>query len=176
MESMRGSTAGGAWTRTSPLTRAAGYAAAMVALVYAAVSVYWALGGQALLSTVGGWVEELGLRGGAGAVAVGLLAAGVKLAGAGLAVALVHPAGRRLPQRPLWGLAAVATGLLILYGGALVVTGALVLLGVIDPAGPVDRTALRWHVLVWDAWFLLWGLLLGLTALSHRRDAHMTSA
>ena len=109
-------------TGTSPLTRAAGYTVAMVALVYAAVSVYWALGGQALLSTVGGRVEELGLRGGAGAVVVGLLAAGVKLAGAALAIALVHPAGRRRPQRPLWGLAAVASGLLILYGGVLVVT------------------------------------------------------
>jgi hypothetical protein len=42
--------------------------------------------------------------------------------------------------------------------------GALVLAGVIDPAGPVDRTALRWHVLVWDLWFLVWGLLLGVAA------------
>jgi hypothetical protein len=28
----------------------------------------------------------------------------------------------------------------------------------------VDRTALRWHVLVWDLWFLVWGLLLGVAA------------
>jgi hypothetical protein len=94
---------GGVATHPSSLTRAAGYAAAVVALLYAAVSVYWALGGQALLSTVGGWVQDLGRQGGAGSVAVGLLAAGLKLAGALMAVALVHPAGRRLPQRPLWG-------------------------------------------------------------------------
>jgi hypothetical protein len=92
-----------------------------------------------------------------------------------MAVALVHPAGRRLPQRSLWGLAAVASGVLVLYGGVLVVAGALVLTGVINPAGPVDRAALRWHVLVWDCWFLLWGLLLGLTVLSHRRDARHTA-
>jgi hypothetical protein len=55
------------------------------------------------------------------------------------------------------GLAAVASGVLVLYGGVLLVAGALVLTGVIDPAGPVDRAALRWHVLVWDCWFLLWG-------------------
>jgi Protein of unknown function (DUF3995) len=166
---------GGVAMSASPLTRAAGYAAAAVALLYAVVSVYWALGGQALLSTVGGWVEDLGRRGGAASAAVGLLAAGLKLAGALLALVLVHPAGRRLPQRLLWGLAAAVSGVLVLYGGVLVVVGALVLTGVISPAGPVDRAALRWHVLVWDSWFLLWGLLLGLTVLSGRRDAHQTA-
>jgi hypothetical protein len=74
----------------------------------------------------------------------------------------------------MWGLAAVVSGLLVLYGGILVAAGALVLADVIAPAGPVDRAALRWHVLVWDSWFLLWGLLLGLTVLSHRRDARHT--
>jgi hypothetical protein len=53
---------------------------------------------------------------------------------------------------------------LVGYGGLLEAVGALVLAGVIDPAGPVDRTALRWHVLVWDLWFLVWGLLLGVAA------------
>lgn len=163
-------------TSASPLTRAAGYAAAVVALLYAAVSVYWALGGQALLSTIGGWPEDLSRRGGANAVAVGLLAAGLKLAGALLALVLVHPAGQRLPQRPLWGLATIASGILVLYGGVLVVAGALVLAGVINPAVPVDRTALRWHVLGWDSWFLIWGLLLGLAVLSHRRDARHTAS
>jgi hypothetical protein len=75
--------------------RRAGYAAAALALLYAAVSVYWTLSGTALLSTVGGWVEDLARRGGATAVAVGLLAAAVKMAGAMLALALVHPAGRQ---------------------------------------------------------------------------------
>jgi len=62
------------------------------------------------------------------------------------------------------------------YGGVLVVVGALVLTGVINRAGPVDRAALRWHVLVWDSWFLLWGLLLGLVVVSRRRDAHHTAS
>lgn len=50
------------------------------------------------------------------------------------------------------------------YGGLLVAVGAMVLGGLISPAGPVDRTALRWHVLLWDLWFLVWGLLLGVAA------------
>ncbi len=35
---------------------------------------------------------------------------------------------------------------------------------VVAPAGIVDRTALRWHVGVWDLWFLVWGILLALAA------------
>ena len=46
----------------------------------------------------------------------------------------------------------------MVYGGVNVLLSALVLPGVIHPAGSVDRTALRWHVGVWDLWFLVWGI------------------
>ena len=46
--------------------------------------------------------------------------------------------------------------LLALYGGLLVAVGAVVLAGVGDP--PSDPDALRWHVLFWDLWFLVWGV------------------
>ena len=59
--------------------------------------------------------------------------------------------------------------LLTAYGGLYVLGGALVLSGVIHPSGHVDRTALRWHVAVWDLWFLVWGILLALAALSFRQ-------
>ena len=36
----------------------AAYAAAIVAFAYALVSLYWAVGGHGLLSTVGGYVEQ----------------------------------------------------------------------------------------------------------------------
>ena len=45
------------------------------------------------------------------------------------------------------------------------------LTGAINPAGPVDRTALRWHVLLWDLWFLIWGLLLGVAAWHYVRES-----
>jgi len=67
-----------------------------------------------------------------------------------------------------WGSAAVAI-LLVVYGGSNVLLGALVLSGVIHPAGSVDRMALRWHVGVWDLWFLVWGILLALAAIGYRR-------
>jgi hypothetical protein len=57
---------------------------------------------------------------------------------------------------------------LTLYGGLLVAVGALVLAGVVRPAGLVDRTALRWHVLLW---FLAWGLLLGVAAWQYGRQS-----
>jgi hypothetical protein len=37
---------------------------------------------------------------------------------------------------------------------------ALVETGAIKPSGSVDWTALRWHLELWDPWFLVWGLLL----------------
>ena len=95
-----------------------------------------------------------------------------KLAVAVLALALAHsPAGRRLQR--LVGLAGLlAGGVLTLYGGALVAVGALALTGVLGE--PADPTALRWHVFFWDPWFLLWGVLLLVAALTRRRIPRRT--
>ena len=105
-----------------------------------------------------------------------------------LALALVRPWGRAIPRRLLltaaWAgrsgsphgraeagarrllLTAAWAGSVVLtaYGALMVVAGMLVLTGVITPSGPVDRTALRWHVMLWDLWFLVWGVLLGVAA------------
>ena len=62
-----------------------------------------------------------------------------------------------------------ASALLVVYGGLTVLLGELVLLGVIHPSGSVDRTALRWHVGVWDLWFLVWGILLALATVGYWR-------
>jgi uncharacterized protein DUF3995 len=152
------------------VARAAAYGSAALAWVYALVSGYWTAGGTALLATVGGPVEDLARRGGSAAVLGGVLTVLLKLAGGLLGPALVSPRGRRLPPRALRACALAAGGLLTLYGGANVVLGGLGLLGVFGE--PADRTALRWHVGVWDLWFLLWGvLLLATVRLSPRRDA-----
>jgi hypothetical protein len=76
-----------------------------------------------------------------------------------------------VPRRLLGGVGWAAGVVLTLYGGLLVVVGALELAGVIGPAGPVDGTALRWHVLLWDWWFLVWGLLLGVAAWHYGRQS-----
>jgi uncharacterized membrane protein len=74
-----------------------------------------------------------------------------------------------IPRRWLLAGATAASVLLVGYGGLNVLLGALVLSGVIHPAGGLDRTALRWHVGVWDLWFLLWGILLALATVSYWR-------
>ena len=149
----------------------AAYAACVLALLSALLSFYWAAGGTIGLDTVGGAIEELARARDPAGVALGLGAGVVKVAGGVLALALVRPWGRRVPRRLLAGVAWAASGVLALYGGLLVAVGALVLAGVIGPAGPVDRTALRWHVLVWDLWFVVWGLLLGVAAWHYGRQS-----
>src|SRR6266567_2853052 len=63
------------------------------------------------------------------------------------------------PWRRRWLLlsSAGASALLLVYGGLNVAAAALVLSGSSNPAGGVDRTALHWHLGVWDPWFLVWG-------------------
>jgi hypothetical protein len=154
------------WSAVGTVTA---YAAGFVAFAYAVVSLYWALGGHGLISTVGGYVEHFAHRGGALPVLVALAVAGAKLVGGLLALALVRPWGRLVPRWWLLLGSAGASVLLVVYGGLNVLLGAFVLSGVIHPAGSVDRTALRWHVGVWDLWFLVWGILLALATVGYWR-------
>jgi hypothetical protein len=148
---------------------AAAYAAATAAFAYALVSLYWAAGGQGLVSTVGGYVEQFARRGGVIPVLVALAAAAVKVAGGLLALALVRPWGRVLPRRWLLIASTGAGALLVVYGGLNVAVASLVLSGVIHPSAEADRTALRWHAGVWDLWFLVWGILLALATAGYWR-------
>ena len=156
-------------SRWSAVGTVAAYAAAIVAFGYALMSLYWALGGHALISTIGGYAEQFTRRGGALPVLIGLVATLAKVLGGLLALALVRPWGRVIPRGWLLLGSAAVSVLLVVYGGLNVLLGALVLSGVIHPAGAVDRTALRWHVGLWDLWFLVWGILLSLAVIGYRR-------
>jgi Protein of unknown function (DUF3995) len=142
----------------------AAYAACWVALAYALVSFYWAVGGTLGVGTLGGRLEELAREGDPVILWLAGVAGVLKVAGAVVALALVRPWGRGVPGRLLLVVAWVGAVVLVLYGGVNVVAGALVLGGVIEGTGAVDRGALWWHVLVWDLWFLVWGMLLGVAA------------
>ena len=159
----------------NPTTWAA-YAACALALLSAVPSFYWALGGTAGLDTVGGTLEELARARDPRGVALGVAAGLLKVAGGLLALALARSWGRVVPRGLLLGAAWAASAVLTGYGGLLVAVGALVLTGVISPSGPVDRTALRWHVLVWDLWFLVWGVLLGVAAWRYGRRSRDPAA
>jgi Protein of unknown function (DUF3995) len=160
----------------SRATAWAAYAACALALLYAVPSFYWGLGGTAGLDTVGGAIEELARTRDPASVALGIGAGVLKVAGALLALALIRPWGRAIPRRLLVGAAWAASMVLTAYGGLLVAVGALVLTGLISTSGPVDRTALRWHVLLWDLWFLVWGLVLGVAAWQFGRESRNRGA
>ena len=155
----------------SRTTAWAAYAACALAWLSAVPSFYWALGGTAGLDTVGGAIEQLGRTRDPAGIALGLGAGVLKVAGGLLALALVRPWGRAIPRRLLGGAAWAASVVLTCYGGLLVAAGALVLGRLISPSGPIDRTALRWHVFLWDLWFLVWGLLLGVAAWQYGRES-----
>ena len=151
------------------VTVVAAYAAATVAFAYALVSLYWAFGGLGLVSTVGGYVAQFANRGGASAALVAAAATLAKVLGGLLALALVRSWGHAVPRRWLLSLAVVASAVLVVYGAANVAGAALTLSGAVHPSGEVDRNALRWHLELWDLWFLVWGLLLALATEGYRR-------
>jgi hypothetical protein len=147
--------------------RAASIAAAL-AFASAAVSLYWSLGGTALLDTVGGAIEDLARDRSHGGIALGLTAVAIKVFAGVLALALRHLPLSGTRRRLLLIANAAAAVILCAWGGANVAVGALVLGGAITPAGDVDRHALRWHVFLWDLWFLVWGVALALATRSAR--------
>jgi hypothetical protein len=140
--------------------RGTAWVAASLAFASAAVSLYWTLGGTLLLDTVGGAIEDLARERSFVSVALGTTTVVLKVAAGVLALALVRLPVGGFRRRVVLLANGVASALLVVWGGANVVVGGLVLNGVIHPSSDVDRHALRWHVFVWDLWFLVWGLAL----------------
>lgn len=163
-----------AGTTTTPDLRWAAYAAAAVAFLFAVPSVYWGLGGTVGLDTLGGAIEERALARDAALMVANWVAVVLKIGGGVLALTLVRPWGRRLPFRLLRGVSATAAVLLVLYGTLQTVSVLVVHLGVIEPAAPVEPSVLLWRLLLWEPWFLVWGLLLGLAMIGANRRRRVT--
>jgi Protein of unknown function (DUF3995) len=144
--------------------------AAGLAFASAGVSAYWTLGGDLLLDTVGGAIEDLARERSRGAVALGATTVLLKVLAGILAIRLAQLDAAGTRRRLLLQANGMAGAVLCLWGGANVVIGALVLGGAIEPSADVDRRAIRWHVFVWDMWFLVWGLALALAVAAAHRD------
>jgi Protein of unknown function (DUF3995) len=151
-------------------------AAAGLAFLSAATSLYWTVGGTFLLDTVGGAIEDVARERSAKALALGAVTTVMKVGAGLLALALVRRWRSRLGRRLLliasWG----ASGVLMLWGAANVVVGALVLAGVVAPSGTVDERALRFHVFLWDPWFVIWGAALAVAAARFQSGGQRSSA
>ena len=145
----------------------AAYAACAWAVVFAAASFYWAAGGTVGEDTVGGVITRL-----PGIVALLWVTGALKVIGALLALALVRPWGRVLPRWLLLTLSWAGGVGLTAYGAIPLVVNGLMVAGVLHVPGPVDWTAMRWHVFLWDPWWLLGGLLFVAAAWSYQRRTH----
>jgi hypothetical protein len=147
-------------------------AACGVGLAYAAISVYWALGGTWLLDTVGGTLEQQGRTGNPGIILAVCAAAVLKVIGAIVppaAVGVTSGQATIARRRRVRVLAWLEAAILTIYGLVLTVAGLLVQSGAIAPAASADRRALAWHAYLWDPWFLLWGVLVA-AALARSRQ------
>jgi hypothetical protein len=138
--------------------------ACVAGLAYAAISVYWAVGGTWLLDTVAGTLEQQGRAGNPGIILAVWAAAVLKIIGAivPLAAAGVTPgqAATAAWRRQMRVLAWLEAAILTVYGLVLTGAGLLVQSGVIASAASADHRALAWHAYLWDPWFLLWGALI----------------
>ena len=136
--------------------------AASLGTASAAMSAYWALGGTALLDTIGGEIERWGREHSSDVVATLWLITVAKLVGAVAPLVLVGVGARQLPawtrSQPMRVLGWIVAVGLTVYGGVLTVVGLLVEAGVIDAADDADERAIAWHAFFWDPWFALWGV------------------
>ena len=101
--------------RTRVAGRGLAWLACGVGVLYAAVSVYWGVGGTWLLDTVGGSLARLGQDRSPGVLAALWGAVVLKLIAAVAPVVAVHDRGRHAnPTQPgVWILAWLAAGVLI---------------------------------------------------------------
>ncbi|KUP97183.1 hypothetical protein AC529_08045 [Thermobifida cellulosilytica TB100] len=151
------------------------YGAAVWALLFAAVSFYWALGGTALLDTIGEAVTGPALSGDPAVVAAVWLSALLKLAGVPGALALAQRWGTLFPRWLVllagWGV----TALLCLYGGASLVQQVLMVAGVVDVSAAF-RPVLLWHLFLWTPVWLAGGVLYGIATFFFARATRVADA
>ncbi len=143
-----------------------GYWAAAWAFAFAALSFYWAAGGDLGMTILSREIRENAQERDPAFVALVWVTGGLKVLAGLLALALARPDRWRLPRRLLlvagWGTGA----LFVLYGGLGVVTGVLSELGVTTPNDP---EALRWYLFLWDPVWLLGGALFVAAACRYTR-------
>jgi hypothetical protein len=147
------------------------YAAAVWAFIFAAMSFYWALGGMTGAETLGTGIAELARERDSEILMITWIT-GILKAAAGVAVlALIQPWGRMFP-RWLLRLGVWAAGIIfVVYALVNLIQHGLMGLGVNEIAPMIGTSsAVLWHLLFWDPFWLLGGVLFILTVRRYGRD------
>lgn len=142
-----------------------GYAAAVWALAFTALSVYWAAGGTVGEGTIGTAVEGPAVAREPGFVLLLWITAVLKFLAVLLALTLI---GRLFGRAPRWmRLTAgwVAAVLLLGYGLANLVQHLLMWTGAVSVPDGLGSAALPWHLLLWDPIWIIGGALFTATAI-----------
>ena len=162
--------------RHAPSLAWAGYLACAWAFVFAGLSIYWARGGTAGAATIGPAITTPVAAGEAGWIALLWATALLKALIGLVALALVRPWGRAIPRRLLLAGAWSACAVMALYeGAASLVQHGLMVAGAIGTPTGLGALALRWHLALWDPWWLLGGILLGLAAWGYQRRSRRSA-
>lgn len=147
----------------------AGYAACLWALVFAAMSVYWALGGAMGLDTLSPTIQALASERDPEFVANMWITGVLKIGGGMLALVLIRPLGEWLPRRLVLVMAWGGTAILLVHGGDFLVRGVLWGSGVLAVPESVDSMVVRGYTFLWGPWWLVGGGLFGTAALDYTR-------
>ncbi|MEW9675157.1 DUF3995 domain-containing protein [Lentibacillus sp. L22] len=89
-----------------------------------------------------------------------------------LALAFTNSWGRIIPRWILLSAGWFIGIFLSLYGGANLFIRGLMAVGVMATPESMHSTAARWHLLFWDPWWLLGGVLFILAVLHFIRNTH----
>ncbi len=133
-------------------------AAAVAAFLSAACTLYWTLGGKALLASLGPTFEKVARERSGATIALGVTTFALKTAAGFVALAFSGPQRDRIP-RPARRTVRAMGFVLAAYGAVGVIGASLGLAGVGD-SETADRAGLWGHALLWDPWFVVWGVLL----------------
>jgi hypothetical protein len=152
------------------------YAAAAWAFVFAAMSFYWAAGGAVGSSTMSDAIVSPARAREPRFVALLWTTGALKAIAGLLALALVRPSGRLLPRWiPLTGVWVAGIGML-LYGGANLAVRAVMAAGLLATPASMYSDAARWHLVLWDPWWVLGGALFVAAAWSSTRNRRRGAA
>ncbi|MDP9071124.1 MAG: DUF3995 domain-containing protein [Actinomycetota bacterium] len=163
-------------TSRPPSTNWAAYAASGWAFAFGGLSLYWGLGGTALAGTVSPDAEAMVEERIAWFIALLWAVAVLKLGIGALALALVRPWGRSVPRWMLLLAAWGAGAAMVLYGAVQLSLSVPVLTGAVSAPEAPEPSVLRWHVFLWQPYWLMGGILLLIAACTYRRHSRALSS